>query len=120
MVGKRAVHTFAEDVDLALDPDALEATATSVDGGYRVDLVARSLVRAITLLVDRLDPGARVDDALVTLPAGGTASLVVTTDRSLDPAALVTAPGLRTANDLRGVRLRASDRLGSAEPAVAR
>jgi beta-mannosidase len=121
----RTVHTFVEDVDLALDPDALEATVTPVDGGLRVDLVASSLVRDITLLVDRLDPGARVDDALVTLPAGATVSLVVTTDRSLDPAALTSAPVLRTANDLLAVRQRsvmdttpAPD--GTPEPAVTR
>lgn len=101
--GVRAVHPFAEDVDLALDPGALDVTVAAEPGGYRVDLTARSLVRGATLLVDRLDPDATVDDAVVDLPAGATATLRVTCPRPLDADALATAPVLRTANDLRVV-----------------
>jgi len=101
----RVAHLWAEDVDLDLDPSPVEAVATPADGGYRVDVTARSLARDVTLLVDRLDPDAVVDDALVTLPAGARATFWVRTSARLDEAALVTAPVLRTANDLRAVRL---------------
>ena len=57
--GLQTVHTWVEDVDLALDPDPLRASVTPVQDGYRVDVTATSLARDVTLLVDRLDPDAR-------------------------------------------------------------
>ena len=73
----RTVHTWAEDVDLDLDPAPLDVVVVAEPGGYRVDVTARSLAKDVTLLVDRLDPDAVVDDALVTLPAGASATFHV-------------------------------------------
>jgi beta-mannosidase len=97
---ERAVHRWAESKDLALDPAPLETLVTSQDGGYRVEVTASSLALGVTLLTDRLDPGAQVDDQVVDLPAGATAVFHVTTGRELDPAALTARPVLRTENDL--------------------
>jgi beta-mannosidase len=97
---EQAVHTWAEDVDLALAPDPLRASVTPVQDGYRVDVTASSLARDVTLLVDRLDPDALVDAALVDLPAGATASFHVRTRGAFDPADLTRAPVLRSANDV--------------------
>lgn len=97
---RRAVHTWVEDVDLALDPAPFHARALPVPGGYDVEVVAHSLVRDLTLLVDRVDPAGRVDEALVTLPAGAAATFRVRTGEVLDPATLVTPPVLRCANDV--------------------
>ncbi len=102
----RTTHTFVDDVDLRLDPDPVVATATPVPGGYRVDVAASSYAADVTLHVDRLAVDASVDDALVTLPAGTSASFLVTTATALDPTLLTTAPVLRTANDLRVVATR--------------
>ncbi|WP_449385696.1 glycosyl hydrolase 2 galactose-binding domain-containing protein [Cellulomonas soli] len=112
--GARVVHTFAEDVDLRLDPAPLEVTAVAVPGGYRVDVTARSLATDITLLVDRAAADAQVDDALVDLPAGASASFVVRTAETIDPAVLTSAPVLRTANDLRAVPVLAPDQVAAA------
>ena len=60
---------------------------------------ATSLALGVTLLADRLDPDAQVDDQVVDLPAGATAVFHVTS-RGLDQAALVARPVLRTENDL--------------------
>jgi beta-mannosidase len=98
--GVRAVHPFAEDVDTRLDPDALEATAEPEPGGYAVHLRARSLVRGASLLVDRLDPNAEADDAVLDLSAGAMATVHVRAAAGLEPADLVRPPVLRTANDL--------------------
>jgi len=99
----RAVHAFVEDVDLHLEPAPFDASVEAVADGYVVTVVARSLVRDLTIHVDRLDPAAQVSDALVTLPAGASARLHVrTVVRGLD-AALIERPVLRTANDLVGV-----------------
>ncbi len=101
-----ATHAFVEDVELRLDPDALLATAAREPGGYRVDVAARSYAADIALHVDRLAADAVVDDALVTLPAGERVTFHVRTAAVLDLAALVAAPVLRSANDLRAVPQR--------------
>jgi beta-mannosidase len=95
----RVLVPFAEDVDLALDPDPLTVTATAVDGGYRVDVTALSYARDVTLLPDRLAADAVVDDALVDLMAGESASFLVWTAVAGLERGLTRA--LRSANDLR-------------------
>lgn len=105
----QTVHTWVEDVELALDPDAVRASVTPVQDGYRVDVTATSFARDVTLLVDRLDPDAVVDTALVDIPAGATASFHVRTRGTFDPAALTRAPVLRSANDVVLPRLGARD-----------
>ena len=102
--GARTVHTWVEDASLRLDPDPLEATVTPFDDGYRVEVRARSLARDVTLLVDRLDPAARVDDALVTLPAGTSTTFTVRTTARLTATELTGPLVLRSANDLAGSR----------------
>ena len=96
----RAIHLFAEDLELAYDPRALTATATPVGGGYRVDVRATSFARDVAVLADRLAPDAEVDDMLVILLAGESHSFLVHTTARLDPAELTRAPVLRSANDL--------------------
>jgi beta-mannosidase len=95
----RGLHRWAESKDLALDPSPVRTTVTAQDGGYRVDVTATSLALGVTLLADRLDPDAQVDDQVVDLPAGTTAVFHVTS-RGLDQDALATRPVLRTENDL--------------------
>ncbi|MEJ2858016.1 MULTISPECIES: glycoside hydrolase family 2 protein [unclassified Saccharothrix] len=100
----RAVHLFREDVDLALDPSPLTATAVAVPEGYRVDVRATSFARDVAVLADRVAPDAEVDDALVTLAAGESHSFLVRTAERLDPAALTGPLVLRSANGLCAVR----------------
>ena len=99
-----AVHTFAEDLDLALDPDPLQVAVGRVAGGYAVTVTARALARDITLHPDRVAADATVDDALVTLRAGERVTFQVRTQRSGLEQALAAAPVLRTANDLQRIR----------------
>ena len=96
----RTVHTWAEDVDLALDPAPLDVSVVAEPGGYRVDVTARSLAKDVTLLVDRVDPDAVVDDALVTLPAGAGAVFHVRTTVTGAETDLAGPPVLRCANDV--------------------
>lgn len=93
-------HFYAQDVDLALPVPRLSATCTPVGGGFRIDIEAHTLLRDLTLQVDRLDPGARVDDALVTLLPGGQAQFTVTTSASPPTADQLAHPVLTTANHL--------------------
>jgi beta-mannosidase len=94
------VHTFVEDIELALDANPLDVAVMETEDGYAVEVTAWSLARDVTLLADRAAGDATVDDALVTLPAGqSTTFRVRTSARDLEQA-LDRPPVLRTANDL--------------------
>ena len=100
----REVHCWVEDIDLRLDPDPLDVVVEPIDDGYLVTVRARSLVKDLTLLVDRIDPAATVDKALVTLPAGASATVQVRTTVRGAERELAGTPVLRTANDLAAKR----------------
>ncbi|MFF3066536.1 glycoside hydrolase family 2 protein [Oerskovia sp. NPDC057915] len=67
---------------------------------YEVTVTARDLVRDLALLVDKVDPDATVDDQLVTLLPGESATFTVTSPVPLDPGTLSARRVLRTANQL--------------------
>ncbi|MGZ4609874.1 MAG: glycoside hydrolase family 2 protein [Actinomycetes bacterium] len=96
----RSVWFFDEDLRLALPAPRLTGSLSRVAGGYTLEVVAHTLVRDLTLHVDRLDPDATVDQQLVTLLPGERTRLQITSDAALDESALLTMPVLRTANDL--------------------
>lgn len=73
------VHTFVEDIELALSTDPVDVTVKEVDDGYAVQVTARSLARDVTLLADQAVADATVDDALVTLTAGQSTTFLVRT-----------------------------------------
>ncbi|HYI57996.1 MAG TPA: glycoside hydrolase family 2 protein [Microlunatus sp.] len=93
---------FVEDTALRMvgPEEAYEVDVLPVDGGCRVRLEAKALVKDATLFVDRLDPSARVDSALITLVAGASHTFEVL-GTGLDEVALTGKPALRSVNDLR-------------------
>ncbi|SDQ52839.1 glycoside hydrolase family 2 protein [Microbacterium sp. cf332] len=105
--GERALWYFAEDPALALEPDGFEVATRATDAGYEVRITARSLVKDLTLQVDRVDPAARVDRGLVTLLAGESETFTITARAGIDPGAFA-APGIiRSAGDLTPARVDA-------------
>jgi beta-mannosidase len=94
------VHTFVEDIESALDPTPLDVEVLPSEDGFAVKVTARSLARDVTLLADRAAADATVDDALVTLPAGESATFRVRTSARDLEQPLDRSPVLRTANDL--------------------
>ncbi|GHJ09750.1 beta-mannosidase [Micromonospora humidisoli] len=96
----RALWFFAEDRDVHWPAARYEAAVEAVDGGRRVRVTARTVLRDLTLFPDRLDPAAEVDTALVTLLPGESVTFTVSSGSPLDPAALTTRPVLRCVNDL--------------------
>lgn len=97
--GLTAFRWWAEDRDLELPAAAPAVTVTARAGGWDVRVQADVLVKDLALLADKLDPGASVDDMLVTLPAGGSVTFRVA-GRGIDQAALAGATVLRSANQL--------------------
>ncbi|WP_341719453.1 glycoside hydrolase family 2 protein [Micromonospora sp. FIMYZ51] len=96
---QRALWFFAEDRDIDYPSAGYDATVESVDGGQLVRVTARTMLRDVTLFPDRLDPSAQVDDALITLLPGESATFTVRADAPLDPVALTSRPTLRCVND---------------------
>jgi beta-mannosidase len=94
------VHTFVEDIELALEPDPLQVEVIETEDGYAVTATASSLAYDLALLVDQAAGDATVDDALITLTAGQSKTFHVwTTARDIGEA-LTRPPVLRSANDL--------------------
>lgn len=114
--GERALWYFVEDLQLALSGDVLEARAEATEDGYLVKATARALVKDLTLLVDHVDPLARVDAGMVTLLAGESAVFHVRSAMPLDPTRLTTRPALRTANDLIAVAPNGDQGPGTSTP----
>ncbi len=97
---QRALWFFAEYRDSRLEVPRLEVAASRFDGGYTVTVTAANLVRDITLLVDKLDGAARVDDQLITLLPGESVTFAVTSDALIEDAAWAAPTVLRSANQL--------------------
>jgi beta-mannosidase len=83
-----------------LDPNPVEVAVKETEGGYAVEVTARSLACDVTLLADQATGDATVDDALVTLPAGQSATFRVRTSARDLEQVLDRPPVLRTGNDL--------------------
>jgi beta-mannosidase len=98
--GQRAWWFFAPDRDIAYPPPEYEATAERAPDGWRVTVHAGTILRDLALFPDRLDPAASVDDLLVTLLPGESATFAVRSRLDLDPAALTARPVLRCVNDV--------------------
>ena len=96
----RAWWFFAEDHELRWPRAEYDATVEPGPDGVRVHVTARTILRDLILYPDRLDPSAVVDEALVTLLPGETATFTVRARAELDPAALTRRPVLRCVNDL--------------------
>ncbi|MEV0002080.1 glycoside hydrolase family 2 protein [Micromonospora sp. NPDC050980] len=95
---ERALWFFAEDRDVDWPAAQWDAAVEPADGGQRVRVTARTVLRDLTLFPDRLDPSAQVDTALVTLLPGESAVFTVRAARPLDAAALTRRPVLRCVN----------------------
>jgi beta-mannosidase len=94
-----ALRFGADVVDQRLDPLPLQVEAVRTDEGCELRVTATSLARDVFCHADVVDPGARVDDGMVTIRAGETATFHVHSPAAGDPEAFAAA--LRCANDLR-------------------
>ncbi len=97
----RALRMFTEDTAADYPPADFHSVVTNAPDGYDVTITANTLVRELTLFPDRLDPDATVDDMMITLLPGDSATLHITTAVTLDPRALTSPPVLRCVNENR-------------------
>ncbi|MGN7703859.1 glycosyl hydrolase 2 galactose-binding domain-containing protein [Cellulosimicrobium sp. 22601] len=102
--GARALWWFAEPRDASLTPPRLVTEVHREPAGWAVRVTAENLVRDVALLADKLHPGLRADDMLVTLLPGESVTFHVTgPDAALagvEPGGLVAPRVLRSTNQL--------------------
>ncbi|MEV7808866.1 glycoside hydrolase family 2 protein [Microbispora sp. NPDC088329] len=96
----RALRFPREDPAMDYPPAEMDTAVEEIEGGLRVRVTARTIVRELAIFPDRLDPRATVDDQLVTLLPGESAVFHVT-GGDVDPGALVRHPVLRCVNEPR-------------------
>ena len=96
----RGMWFFSQYRDSHLGEAQLATRAYRTPTGYRVSVEAGSLVRDLSILVDKIDPDAVVDDMLVTLLPGEKAVFHIVSDAQFDPNELLSPRVLRSANQL--------------------
>jgi beta-mannosidase len=102
---ERALWFFAADKELAYDPAALDLRVTRDDDGVvRLRVTTETLVRDLCVFADRVHPDAWADDCVLTLLPGEQRTLTFHGIPDGLEAELLTAPVLRTANDLEAGR----------------
>jgi beta-mannosidase len=98
--GVRDLWFFAEYRDSALAPAAFHAELKGLPDGYELTVQARTLIRDLTLLIDKVDPAGFVNDALVTMLPGEQITLRIRSAVDLDVETLTAPDALRCANQL--------------------
>lgn len=95
----RALRPGAEDPAMGYPRAAYDAVAERVPGGVRIRVTAATILRELAIFPDRVDQDAAVDDQLVTLLPGESATFHVTTAADVDPAAFTRPPVLCCVNE---------------------
>ena len=103
---------FVEDVDGDLPVADLVSRLVPIEGGYRWEVTARTLIRDLAVLADRLAPDAVVDQMLVTLLPGESATFTISTAATLHQAWFEDPLVVRSANQL----VTAPALVGTAQP----
>ena len=98
--GARDLRFFAEYRDSALADAAFHAELNQVPHGYELTVQAKTLIRDLTLMVDKVDPEGFVDDALITLLPGERVTLRIESSVELALESLTAPDVLRSANQL--------------------
>ena len=97
--GEQKHHFFAEYKDSKLEAAKYLVELEAVVDGYQLKITADNLIRDLLVMIDRLDPAASIDNALVTLLPGETVDLKISSAKKLT-ASDFTNLVIRSANDL--------------------
>lgn len=96
----RALHFFSDYKYSRLAQPSFESSLEKTANGLTLTITAQSVIRDLTLMIDKLDPLATVDKGLVTLLPGESFSFEVTTKLELSLSELTSKTVLRSANQL--------------------
>ena len=97
--GERAWWFFSRDLDVEYQKPQFDVETRVVGSDLWVKVRAGVLLRDLVLNVDRIDPRAVVDSALVTLLPGEEHTFTIAGGAGLDPEEVTSTPVLRCVND---------------------
>ncbi|WP_223169220.1 MULTISPECIES: glycoside hydrolase family 2 protein [Microbacterium] len=97
---ERALWFFSDYRHTALETPRCDLALDAIDGGYILRVTAAVLIRDLALLVDKIDPEARVDTLLTTLLPGESVVITISTKQALTVDQLADPRVLRSANQL--------------------
>ena len=96
---QRAFWFFDIDKNLRYPEPQFDGDVEVQGTRYSVTIIAKTLLRDLSLFVDRLDPASEADDQLVTLLPGEAHTFVFESTRQFSPAAILRPPVLQCANN---------------------
>lgn len=96
----RAYWYFVEPRDSALEASQLSATTEQHALGASITITAHNFVRDLTLLIDKIDAAAKVDNGLVTLLPGESFTFEITGITDLDAGVVLASEIARSSNQL--------------------
>lgn len=96
----RALHFFSDYKYSQLVKPSFQSSLKKTATGLTLTITAHNLIRDLTLMIDKLDPEASVNQALVTLLPGESTSFEVATKLDLSLSELTSETVLRSANQL--------------------
>ena len=99
----RTIYNPVDVINQRLDSDAVKANVAtdSSGGGYLLRVTARSYVRDLFCMADKVHADAIVDEGMISLLPGETRVLRILSPLVGDPVQFATPKVLRSANDLR-------------------
>jgi beta-mannosidase len=96
---QKKLHFFADYRYSDLAPADYQLKLEKLDRGYALKITARNLIRDLLLMVDKLDPAAKVDQGLLTVLPGESCTLQIASAKLLRLEDF-TGEVVRTANQL--------------------
>lgn len=99
---ERTIFDCAEVIDqkLAQPSEAFSATCEPAEGGYLLTVTAKSYVRDLFCMVDKVDAHAQVDQGMISLLPGEKAELHISSSHAGQADQYVAPRVVRSANDL--------------------
>jgi len=94
----RATWFFDVDKHLHYPPGELTSTLSREGETHRLTIIAKTLVRDLSIFIDRLDPDATINDQLVTLLPGESVTFEIRSKQTLTIEQLTSVPVLQCVN----------------------
>lgn len=96
----KTTHFYADYKFSKLEKAEFEASVATTQTGLTFKITAKNLIRDLSLMIDKLDPAARVTSGLITLLPGETHEFEIETEQPLGLGELTAEHILRSANQL--------------------
>lgn len=98
--GERKLWFFEEYKDSALENPSFELNLDKTPSGYQLKVTANNLIRDLLVMIDKVSPGASVNQGLITLLPGESALFDIQTSESLSIQDLHSEQVIKSANQL--------------------